>query len=265
VETSVILVLFLFPFAGLQSFAPGVTGNMPATIALNPSSGDSLSSTVTAAATAILAIGIFMTAYQIWLSRKFLRVTESNHLLNEFEQNELRSASFRLQNVDHGPAKLEELRERADRVYARAKRLQRFKGFKRMWQSFDTRIQLMTQVTDRIEIYLRNGTADEGLVAQNIGHHIIVSYYILQNILERRSLEKGYVYGSYRDLAMRMQDYGKLYRRKTELREDVSWAPLPPFKNSRERHHARPYLPWWAVIRKLRLLVQYARRQLHVW
>jgi hypothetical protein len=226
---------------------------------------ESIASVVTAAATAVLAIGLIMTAYQIWLSRKFSRVTESNHLLREFDEKQLRRACFRLQQFDGIETYLETSRHRANKLYARAKRLRRFRRYKHLWESLSSIIQTMAQVTDRIESYLRSGTADESLIAENIGYHIIVSYYALQDILQERRLEEDYTYESYRDLAMRMQDYGKLYRRRAQLRKGLCWAGLPPFADTSERPKARPYLPWWAAIRKVRLWMPNLKYQMGTW
>jgi hypothetical protein len=123
----------------------------------------------------------------------------------------------------------------------------------------------MAQVTDRIEIYLKGGTADESLISENIGYYIIVSYYTLQDVLQERRSQEDYIYESYRDLAMRIQDYGKLYRRRAQIREILLWAPLPPFADTCERPNARPYLPWWAIIRKIRLTLPNAKHRLGRW
>ena len=226
---------------------------------------ESQASIATAAASVFLAIGVFIAAYQIWLTRKFSRVTESNNLLREFETKNLREACFRLQKFDGVDTYLDTSRRFANDTYNRVKRLRGFKRYKGLWVSLESMIQTMAQVTDRIEIYLSSGTADEGVIAENIGYHIVVSYYALQDILQQRRSLEDYTYESYRDLAMRIQDYGKLYRRRAQLRANLCWAQLRPFLDTYEAPNARPYLPWWAVVRKTRLLIPNAKHRLGMW
>lgn len=219
-----------------------------------------ISGAVTAAFTIVLAVGIVIAARQFALSRRFSRLQETQHLIDLINASKLSRINNRVERFDGIPTYLETSRQKANRLYARLHRLKGRKYFSKAWKKLDSAIQDVADVTDRIEIYIRKGNADEGTIAEHAGYCILSTYYILQDVLALRTLEDDLSYEGFRDLSRRIQDYGKLYQLESELRDELVWAVLPPFKYA-DGMVSKSYLPWWAVWRKFRLQWATKRRQ----
>jgi hypothetical protein len=219
---------------------------------------------VTAVATSVLAIGVWIAARQLAVTRKFNKIIETDHLVREFDDANLLDAFKRLEKFDGIDTYLDTTRERANKVYGRIHDRRGIKRYRSLWEHLDSTIQKMAGLTDRIEIYIRSGNADESVIAEHVGYYIVVSYYALKDILQQRTIEEDFTYESYRDLARRIQDYGKLHPLEAELRENLCWADLPPLVDA-TGVQSISYLPRWAIWRKFKIWRAERKRKKGKW
>ena len=200
---------------------------------------------VTAWSTFVLAVGVVFAALQYFGERKNNRVVETNSLLRDWQATRLQIARTQLDN----------------NVYRRLLRLQRFKAFRDLEVDVYNFIQDTARISERMEILVRRGAADEGIIVEHIGYDILVSYYILRDVLQDRAAEDDLNYEGFRDLARRTQDYAKLHPLDADLRDKLVFANLPPLRyrggdvslRYREslRRRARLFILWcWWKLRR---------------
>ena len=87
-----------------------------------------------------------------------------------------------------------------------------------------------SRLAELIEIYIRKGAADEGIVGDHLAYDILSTYYAVQDVLRERALKEDLAYEGFRDLALRLQDYAKIRPVEADLRGHLVWAKLPPLK-----------------------------------
>jgi len=174
--------------------------------------------------TAILAVGVLFAGLQFLLTRRFNRVLETDNLIKELCAIGLWEVLQRLDKFDDMDANT----KRASRLYAGIQRFKKRKYFRGLGTTANDFIDNRAQITDRIEIYIRKGVADESIVAEHLAYYIIVMYCFLKEVLQQRAGAHDYNYDSFRDLTRRLQDYGKLYPLDVDLRERVLYEHIPP-------------------------------------
>lgn len=207
---------------------------------------------ITAVSTAVLAFGVIFAAAQYYLTRKAARLEATQHLIDKLNTSALPAINNRLERFDGLSTYLETSRTRATAVYLRLERVRHRKAYRNVWNHINSAIQNIADLADRIEIYIRKGNADEGTIAEHAGYCIVSSYYILQDVLRRRTFEDDYSYEGFRDLSCRIQDYSKLYPLEVEMRPQLTWAHFSKHLYS-DGVESESYLPKWAVIRRIRL------------
>jgi hypothetical protein len=206
--------------------------------------------------TLLLVLGVAFAAGQFFLTRKFNRTLETDQLLKEIASSALWATRSRLDKFDS----VTENRRRAYRLYKKVQRFGRFKRFRGLAKRFRTVISEIANLTERVEIYIRKGMADESIVAEHTGYNILSTYCFLADVFEERALLYDYNYDGVRDLALRIQDYAILNPKAADLREELVWHPLPPLKYKGGDVSLGYSIAWWAVFRKTRLWWRRKRR-----
>jgi hypothetical protein len=146
-------------------------------------------------------------------------------LLNDWNENHLwLGRSWLDKSMD-----LDSDRERATRVYKAILR-KRFKSYRNLDLQVADFIEDTASLAERMEVYVRKGVADEGIIAEYIGYGIITTYYHLRDILQARAEADDFEYEGFRDLALRIQDYAKLHNKDAGLSDDIVFAVLPPLR-----------------------------------
>jgi hypothetical protein len=205
--------------------------------------------------TLLLTLGIAFAAAQFFLTRKFNRTLETDHLFKELRKVGLWEGRSKLDTLDD----LEGNRLRANRLYKVIHRLRRFKSFRELDAVTSDFIEDVARLTERIEIYIRKGVADEGIIAEHAGYDVLMTYCCLRDILQKRAAEDDLNYEGFRDLALRIQDYAKLHPRDADLRDDLVWDSLPRIEYKGGDESLGYYIPWWSLLRKARLWVAWRR------
>lgn len=159
----------------------------------------------------------------VW-QRKANQVVESGNLLKEWNAERLWLFRSGL-DVDNDP---DVNRVTASVLYSCIVRFGHFRRFLKMEEALNNLLEDTTQSAERMEIYIRKGAANESIIAESAGYSILSTYFFLRDILQHRAGEYDYNYDGFRDLALRVQDYAKMFPLDADLRDELTDADLPP-------------------------------------
>jgi hypothetical protein len=179
---------------------------------------------ITAISTAVLAFGVLIAWYQLVLQRRGNRVVETGRLLEAWNDNRLWDARSWL-DIDAYDWKAD--RRRVVRFYTLVQALKR-RRFRPLQDFVNDIIEDHARLAERIEIYIRKGAADEGIIGDHIAYDVIMAYFTLEDVLKKRAAEDDLSYEGFRDLALRLQDYAKIFSLDADLPGSLTWAQFTP-------------------------------------
>jgi hypothetical protein len=207
------------------------------------------SSLAMAALTLLLVAGVAFAAAQFFLTRKFNRTLETDQLLKEIDASVLWAARSRLDKFET----LAENQRRAYLMYKAVERFGKFKRFRILAKRLRRVISEIANLTERVEIYIRKGMADEGIIAEHTGYNILATYCFLSVILEERAKLYDYNYDGFRALATRIQDYAILNPEAADIRKELVWFPLSPLQYKGGERSLEYLTSRWRVLQKARI------------
>lgn len=223
-----------------SSFATSGIKVLHATANANIQQGPDWAQRLTAWSTLALAFGVGIAALQFWWQRRANRIVETGRLLEKWDEEELAEFCNDLDQLDG----VEENRRAAIEKYLR------LRGSKEDEYEFDNALESMTRMTERFEIYIRKGVADESIVVEHIGYNVLVTYYHLHDILQARALAHNLEYEGFRDLALRIKDYAVIRPIDTGFPPDLDAVTIPVIKY-KDGSKSRGYFP--SLLRRVEL------------
>ena len=209
---------------------------------------------VTAVGTAVLAFGVLIAIVQLGLTLRQTRLIETQHLVDLINNSKIVALNKRIEKFDRYDSYLDTSRSHALALYVRIQRLGRFMRFRKLLREVDSALGDAADITDRVEIYIRSGNAEEGMVAEYAGYLILATFYILQDVFRKEALESDYSYEGFYDLACRIQDYAKLKPLGPALRAELVWTTLRPITYA-DGSQSMDYLSSWSLLRRARLAI----------
>jgi hypothetical protein len=199
----------------------------------------------TAFFTCVISLSVFLTAAQLRDQRKMTRIAQTPDLIREWGSGNLPAVRALLdKNSD-----LERNRRRANAVFKRTRHSKRTTTFGRLRLEGSAFVHRQARAAERMEVYVRRGAADEGIIAEHLGYGIVMSYYTLQDVLKVLAAEENRDYEGWRVLAVRCQRYAKLHPRYTNLFRELIWAELPLISYSHRDPIGEPAASWWSRLR----------------
>ena len=170
----------------------------------------------TAAGTWALAAGVIFAGLSFFWQRRANRVLEAGNLVREWSAPALRKLR---RDIDESPDK-EDNRRKANSLLETDVTL-----------SIDGFIEDTARLTERIEAYIRNGLADERIIAELLVYDVVALYYACQDALKQRANEDNLNYEGWRDLALRLRDLSRIYPKSIDLVSDLKWDfDIPPLE-----------------------------------
>lgn len=179
---------------------------------------------ITAISTAVLAFGVLIAWYQLVLQRRGNRVVETGRLLEAWNDNRLWDARGWL---DDDAYDWKADRRRVARFYKLVQAL-KHRRFRPLQDFVNDIIEDHARLAERIEIYIRKGAADEGIIGDHIAYDVIMTYYTLEDVLKKRASEDDLSYEGFRDLTLRLQDYAKICPLDADIPGSLTWAKFTP-------------------------------------
>jgi len=152
-------------------------------------------------------------------------VLQTGELIKVWGKNKYWTARSRIdKNYDQAAN-----RERVNRLYAAIKRFKGLKYFREMEIDVSNFIEETARIAERMEIYVKRGVADLGIISNHIGYEVLALYIAVQDVLNERSLSEDLNYEGFRDLALRIQHYARL-NPDADIRDELIWAVIPPLQ-----------------------------------
>jgi hypothetical protein len=198
-----------------------------------------------AVGTFILALGIVVAMIQLREQRVARRILTTPQLLNGWSDSALRAWRARLDKF----ADLERNRLRLKRVWGYANG--HSQNRRKLREELKAFIHRSSRVAEEIEVYVRRGAADDGIVAEHIGYGIVMLYYILGDAMQELVDAENRDYEGWRLLAMRCQTYAKLNPGATNLLNEFIWADLPRIRYANRQVRDLRLSPWERLRLKL--------------
>ncbi len=196
---------------------------------------------VTAVGTSLLAAGVVVAALQFRDQRRTSRIVQTPDLIKSWASPQLAAMRALLdKNAD-----MERNRRRANTVFARTSNSPNASLFGKVRQALLAFIHLTARSAENIEVYVRRGAADEGIIAEHIGYGIVMMYLTLQDVLATLALTENRDYEGWRLLGLRCQAYSKLHQGDTNMLDVLTWTELPALLYSKRRPAAAPRVDWW--------------------
>lgn len=198
----------------------------------------------TAVATGVLAGGVVVAMVQLREQQTARRLIATPDVLKGWSDAFLRGWRARLDSyadVQRNIARVRRIWDYSARpLPARRQMRDEFKAF----------IHQSSRVAEQIEVFVRHGAADEGIVAEHVGYGIVMLYVVLHDILQELADKQGEDFEGWRQLAIRCQIYAKLNPGRTNLIDELVWVKLSPIRYRHRRSREQTLPPWiWLRLR----------------